>query len=428
MLRKPFRKPKQTPVDKSQVLLKVIGNAKQTGKLNLSSQQLVELPEALLKGEAKRSIDISFESSENNWWEVVELTKFIAADNLLNQLDPRISNFLALKVLDLHNNQISILPDEMGLLVELQLLNLNSNKLTALPDSICRLPLLELHLNDNQINFIPDAIDILGTLQVFNISGNNLAVLPNIPDASPNLTLLTTLNISLNQISDLSRFNLNRLTFLVDLSLAHNKITVFPPLNLSHLRILDLKYNSIQEFSAVLDCFDLKDLSLGFNRIVQFSPNCFSMCKALEVFDIRDNNLSKVPAEILQMYNLKRLDLSNNSISHLPPDLSLLKYLVAIHWSGNPLRGLPSTGGTAKLLEYLSLKLEVTPKKDNEKVLPYRPNANGSRIDWVNVNLKALRIEDIQESCDQPTSLNLSQNHISALPLDLSKFSGNLNR
>jgi Leucine-rich repeat (LRR) protein len=227
MLRKQFRKPfqtKPTPVDKSQVLLKVIGNAKQTGKLNLSSQQLVELPESLFEGKAKRSNDISFDSSENNWWEVVELIKLIAADNLLQQLDPRISNFLALKVLDLHNNQISKLPDEMGLLIELQLLNLNSNKLTTIPDSICRLPLIELHLNDNQINSISGDINYLGTLKVLNISGNNLNALPIISESLANFTQLTSLNISSNQISDLCRFNFNRLAALVDLSLAKTNL------------------------------------------------------------------------------------------------------------------------------------------------------------------------------------------------------------
>lgn len=427
-LRKPLQH-KAAPVDKMAVLLKVVNNAKQTGKLNLSSQQLQELPDALFADFTTRSNDVSFDS-DNKWWEVVEMTKIIAADNMLHSVDPRISSFLGLKVLDLHNNQLSELPDEFSSLENLQSLNLNANNFAVFPSSICGLPLLELHFNNNQIKALPDNIDELGTMQVLNISGNQIFSLPRITESSTNLTHLVVFNIAENRLVDVSGFEFNRFSNLVDLSFANNKLNCFPSLTLPSLQILDLKYNQILEFTSHLDCLKLKDLSLGFNKIHSFGPDCFSLCNALEVFDIRDNNLSAVPAQVLQMYNLRRLDISNNSISHLPPALSLLKYIVAIHWSGNPLRSLPTSGGTANLLHFLSMKLDLSPTVDNENdkvTLPYKPNAIGSHIDWINVNLKSIDIEEIKDTCSQPTILNLSQNQIAALPPNFDQICSRLN-
>lgn len=65
------------------------------------------MPQALWEQEKEagkgKSVDLSFDrrdDGDTNWWEVVDLTRLSIADNMLDILDPRISSFQALVILD----------------------------------------------------------------------------------------------------------------------------------------------------------------------------------------------------------------------------------------------------------------------------------------------------------------------------------------
>ncbi|XP_013925248.1 PREDICTED: E3 ubiquitin-protein ligase LRSAM1-like, partial [Thamnophis sirtalis] len=63
----------------------------------------------------------------------------IVHTNFLTSLVPKscsLSNLVTVKVLDLHDNQLTSLPADIGQLTSLQVLNVEKNVLKALPDSI----------------------------------------------------------------------------------------------------------------------------------------------------------------------------------------------------------------------------------------------------------------------------------------------------
>ena len=123
-----------------------------------------------------------------------------------------------IKDLDLHANQIHVIPSEIGRLTQLTSLDLCDNKITRLPHSIGNLVDLEdvwmnrntlkniegiekcvrlkaLYFNENQLEDVPDNISNLTSLQTLSLSGNSLRFVPR---SIKQCSHLTTLNLENN--------------------------------------------------------------------------------------------------------------------------------------------------------------------------------------------------------------------------------------
>jgi len=92
----------------------------------------------------------------------------------LRTLNPKVADFYPfLTRLYLDNNQLMILPPEIGLLRNLRVLNVSQNHLQELPNCIGMLSsLVELLLFDNQIRTLPQEVGYLYKLEVLGIVGN----------------------------------------------------------------------------------------------------------------------------------------------------------------------------------------------------------------------------------------------------------------
>jgi len=90
----------QNKNDISDALLR---QARKSGQLNLSNRQLTEVPGKVwninteLPPEAK---NVSLDSTEERWWDQIDLTKLILASNKLSSLSGDIVNLPALEFLD----------------------------------------------------------------------------------------------------------------------------------------------------------------------------------------------------------------------------------------------------------------------------------------------------------------------------------------
>ncbi|XP_056394973.1 E3 ubiquitin-protein ligase LRSAM1 isoform X2 [Hyla sarda] len=120
----------------------------------------------------------------------------ILHSNFLSNLLPKscqILDLATLKVLDLHDNQISSLPADIGQLKSLRVLNVERNILRSLPDSIGDLVQLQtLNVNGNKLKLLPTTIGGLHSLRTLNVSENRLRELPR---SLANVRTLETLTL-----------------------------------------------------------------------------------------------------------------------------------------------------------------------------------------------------------------------------------------
>ncbi|XP_043839065.1 E3 ubiquitin-protein ligase LRSAM1 isoform X2 [Dromiciops gliroides] len=113
---------------------------------------------------------------------VLQKKVLIVHTNCLTSLVPKSCSLLSLgtiKVLDLHDNQLTALPDALGQLSSLQVLNVEKNQLKCLPQSIGDLVQLQtLNVKDNKLKDLPDTLGELRSLRTLDISENLIQRLP----------------------------------------------------------------------------------------------------------------------------------------------------------------------------------------------------------------------------------------------------------
>ncbi|XP_019584178.2 E3 ubiquitin-protein ligase LRSAM1 isoform X3 [Rhinolophus sinicus] len=113
---------------------------------------------------------------------VLQKKVFIVHTNHLTSLLPKSCSLLSLitiKVLDLHDNQLTALPEDIGQLTALQVLNVERNQLTYLPHSIGNLTQLQtLNVKDNKLKELPGTLGELRSLRTLDISENEIQRLP----------------------------------------------------------------------------------------------------------------------------------------------------------------------------------------------------------------------------------------------------------
>ncbi|XP_067825640.1 E3 ubiquitin-protein ligase LRSAM1 isoform X2 [Heptranchias perlo] len=113
---------------------------------------------------------------------VLQKKVLIVHTNHLSTLLPKscnIQDLSMLKILDLHGNRLTSLPEEMGQLLALQVLNVEQNHLKSLPSSLATLAQLQtLNLKGNRIRKLPESLSGLRSLRTLDISQNHIQFLP----------------------------------------------------------------------------------------------------------------------------------------------------------------------------------------------------------------------------------------------------------
>ncbi|OWF52585.1 E3 ubiquitin-protein ligase LRSAM1-like [Mizuhopecten yessoensis] len=101
-------------------------------------------------------------------------------DNWILGLDhSKVGDLKMLRVLDLHNNKVKLLPFELGGSSKLQVLNLENNRLGRLPDSLTKLRHLQtLNVKGNKFKIFPMSICRMKSLRLLDISDNLITSLP----------------------------------------------------------------------------------------------------------------------------------------------------------------------------------------------------------------------------------------------------------
>ncbi|RZF42342.1 hypothetical protein LSTR_LSTR004150 [Laodelphax striatellus] len=305
------------------------------------------------------------------------LEQLLLRSNRIKELPRILCNCLALRVLNLSDNQLSTIPDAISCLQSLEhldlsrnhisnlsvslrecsklrVLNLGMNPLHKLPDVVTQLPSLEeLFLNDCDLGFIPANLGRLSRLRVLEVRANHLATLPA---SLARFSNLVRLDIGQNELLCLPPVVKN-LTELRELWCDFNPMSNCNDLSqMKFLQHLETGDNLLKAFPAGLQfCVQLVNVTLSCNYIKEIPVEIGSL-KSLVTLKLDINELTSLPSTIGQLSNLEELHLSENYLKSLPPSIGYLRKLIILHLDSNYLKQIPPEIGSCIQLRILGLQ------------------------------------------------------------------------
>ncbi|KAJ5631660.1 uncharacterized protein N7484_011760 [Penicillium longicatenatum] len=337
---------------KNLALRKRVEGARASGTLNIAAMSLSEIPKEVL---TMYEFD---PNSTSNWFENVDLVKFIAADNELTQIpdtvfpnidlkdldpdsDERGPQFGGIETLDLHGNLLHSLPMGLKRLQNLRVLNLSKNALSM--DNIAiimEIPsLAHLKLANNKLEgLLSSAVSNLRGLESLDLRGNALTELPA---ELGELTNLKTLDVGENQLTSLPFEALSKVP-LSTLNAPKNKLkgTLIPASvdRIDRLESLNVANNAIENFAANENLYlpNLHSLLVSANRIKGLP--CVSSWQSLLLLSADSNKITELPAGFTELKNVKTADFTGNDISRLDDRIGLMEKLSTFGIANNPLR------------------------------------------------------------------------------------------
>lgn len=339
-------------VDNRLVMRKRVQTGRSTGQLNIAAMSLTEIPKEVLT-----MYDYDPDNSAN-WFENVDLVKFIAADNELERIsdavfpdidpedfdpdsDDRGLQFGGLETLDLHGNILKSLPNGLRRMQNLRTLNLSNNSLDM--DNIQILTeimsLTDLKLANNKLEGqLSTAFAGLHQLDSLDLRGNNLN---SLSEALVGLTSLRTLDVSENKLTSLPFELLSKLP-LKTINAQKNKLegTLIPASvdRFETLQTLNIANNVVVVFSAndMLDLPSIHTLLIGVNRITHLP--CMSSWQSLLTLSAEENKISELPPGFVELKNIKKADFTGNDLSRLDEKMGYMESLTSFRVANNPFR------------------------------------------------------------------------------------------
>ncbi|BDX08280.1 leucine-rich repeat domain-containing protein [Planctobacterium marinum] len=307
-----------------------------SGLVNLNELSLVEISATDISALVNLTNLHSLNLNSNNFEdyspieELTQLRELYLRNNQLSDI-AMLSSLSSLWQLNLQGNNITDISPLKGL-QSLYLLNLIDNQISdisVMPEikSLGHLyldnsPVLDLSpvaefgsehrwdglslrgLQLTDINFLSQFEQILS----LDVSDNNIS------DLSPleNLIYNYRLNLSNNQITDISKISLSSAPSLLYLYLAGNQITDVSYLsNLKELRILDLENNQVLDITALSDLTKVRRVNLNGNQVSELSP--LGGLGSLTRLYLADNEIIDI-SMLFEMPQVLTLDLSGNDL------------------------------------------------------------------------------------------------------------------
>ncbi|KAI8070096.1 hypothetical protein BDF21DRAFT_495729 [Thamnidium elegans] len=432
-----------TPNRSIQVIIK---QAKSQGKLNISSRGLKLIPKEVLNmyHVDPNSIVVDFTSDAGGWYDAVELTKFVAGDNEITEMDSRIGEeFGALTHIDFRDNKLASVPDTLKLLKNLTCIHLPYNKFESIPKVLFQLDQLkELDLSHNQLKQV-----VLGShsIEQLDLSHNEISQFSLDSNIDQDLSCMRKLNLGSNQITELP-VGLTSWFKLQELMVNQNKLkfvfsavseTVYPAL--VRLDASNNQMTSInKDTSVIVSMPKLVELSLLNNKFTQDGLTGLYGAPNIQTLDISSNQLDDIPASVTGLASLKRLDVRGNHLHALPYELGKLDQLSTIHCEGNPMRTFTSMSQTqlisslrssyAQQVEESSVEqVEVaSEQQDTEETLcvNFTQKVNLTmRLDLSKQQLNEITTESMKFTQDIPAIILLNHNEFTSFPMKLSLIS-----
>ncbi|KAK4225745.1 hypothetical protein QBC38DRAFT_420671 [Podospora fimiseda] len=345
--------------DKSQtkVLHSRLETARTSGRLNIAAMALREIPADVLNMYNLESIGQS-----GAWAESVDLTRFVAADNELEMIADNV--FPDIDPQDFVDDE-----DFQGnIFAGLETLDLHGNMLVSLPMGLRRLALLtSLNLSLNRLsNNSLEVISQIISLRDLKLGGNLLY--GPLDSCFSNLQNLELLDLHGNNISALAN-NFGNLSRLRVLNISENTFEALPfdvlaklPLIELNARKNQLKGTLIEESVESLPA--LQSLDVSSNQLVQLcAPGKSVSMPALGQLCVSMNRLQSLP-DVSTWTGLLNMSADENSINAIPEGFTKLTQLKSVDFSSNDIRVIPSEIGLMAGL--VSLRLSGNPLREKK--------------------------------------------------------------
>ena len=443
--KKKLEKLQETPKQKTnKIILTKLKQARQTGTIDISNLKLEIIP--------KEVFDPNVDLEGINWWEMVDINKLDASNNLLsensfNDEEYNLSLMSYLVSLRFSNNKFNLIPQGIYQLSNLKLLDMSGNNINEIDGNLIKglSSLVELDLSKNKIRYIPNNIQFLTFLEVLRISNNQLL---EIPEELGVLTRLKKLFLNENSLQFLPRNLFSKMVGLEEIYLYKNQLedicdsssSIFD--NMKHLKFLDIHSNHLTIFNIFTEMPILDSLLLSYNQLQHI--NGLDKCYNLTNLDLNNNKISEFPSDILKLKKLSTLNLQNNDLNSIPNTLGLMNNLIRLNIEGNPLKrlvGKMRNCTTQELKNYLKSRiteqdLDNTPmtKEDLYDINDVENNLNNQIIQNIynnglmmkEMNLKNIPIEEMQNSLkiNSINKIDFSKNQIN----DINNLTFVLNR
>ncbi|KAK5046096.1 hypothetical protein LTR84_008553 [Exophiala bonariae] len=422
------------------LLRRRIAQALTSGHLNITGMSLNQIPTEVMN---------MYESSENsttNWSEMVDLIKFSAASNEINDLgeetfpnyspeemmndDEKTNQFGGLEHIDLHGNQLFRIPVGICRLERLQVLNLSNNKLTS--ESLTVIGqvknLRELLLSGNLISDVNFGNHELENLHTLDLHNNHIQQVHQ--ESIGTFKSLKVLNLAKNKLAGSFPWQSIESLPLVDLNISNNRLsdTLFEATSkLSDLQKLDVSHNVLKDIGEGL-LPNLRSFAINNNRLTELST--LESCESLHTLLASENELEVLPVGFTKLKALKIADFSHNNIRILDPEIALMDELSSITLVGNPLREKKLLAMSAsEIKQELERKVETQHEHEhdggvlqviNETAEARYKSVNGV-LDLSSQSLTTINLDevDFQNSHVAIHTLKLSNNDLTALPSEL---------
>lgn len=365
----------------STAIQKRVKTGRSNGNLNIAALDLKEIPKEVLTM-------YDYDANNANWFENVDLVKFIAADNELEEisdevfpdinpedLDPdsgdRGPQFGTIETLDLHGNILKSLPIGLRRLQNLRSLNLSNNSLDMKHLEIITEieSLTDLKLAHNQLQGeLATVIGRLAKLESLDLRGNKLT---NLPEEIAGMSSLKNLDVSENAFTSLPFEIFSKLPLKV-LNAQKNKLegTLIPASvqRWESLQSLDIVNNSVVVFSSndTLELPNLHTLLVGLNRITHLPS--VSSWQSLLTLSAEENKITELPVGWVELKSIKKADFTSNDLTRLDGKIGLMESLTSLRLGNNPLRERRFlTADTEEIKRVLRSRCEPDPQDTDDE-------------------------------------------------------------
>ena len=238
--------------------------------------------------------------------------------------------------------------------------------------------------------------------------------LVNIPPSIKYLTSLKNLNLSENNISNVSNFKFKALSQLKRLNLSHNKISSFTIDRFPHMENLSLSYNKLNTLK-IKGTSTITHLNLISNDLTIF-PEDLHLLSSLSELHLSYNPL-KVNWQSVQKHplnSLEILNLQNSQLTSFPNDLSFLPNLKELKLEYNNIRGtvILKNGNKLDHLNISSQKIERFIVEEN----------SGKELKWIRLSHNQITDFQFKNQDNKIDRIYLEGNELSSIPMDISNL------